>query len=111
MKGKMRKALQIFIEDTDKWQGESLSEVIVRLLHKRKIAGATVWTGVMGYGIAGRIHRKGLFGVTDEKPIIIIAIDSEDKLRAVLPEILPMVKEGLVTLSDTEVFEAPNQGS
>ena len=104
MKGKMCKALQIFIEDTDKWQGEPLGEAIVRLLHKRGIAGATVLNGVMGYGTAGRIHRKGLFGVSDEKPVIITAIDSEKSLRAVVPEILPMVKEGVVALFDTEVF-------
>jgi PII-like signaling protein len=108
MKGTMYKALQIFIEDTDKWRGESLSDAIVRLLHKRGIAGATVCNGVMGYGAAGRIHRKGLFGVSDERPVIITAIDSEKNLRAVVPEILQMVKEGLVALSDVEVFEIPN---
>ncbi len=109
MKGKMCKALQVFIEDTDKWGGEPLSEAIIRLLHKRGIAGATVWNGVMGYGAGGRIHRKGLFGVTDEKPVVITAIDSEKNLRAVVPEILPMVKEGVVALSDIEVFETPSQ--
>ena len=109
MKGKICKTLQIFIEDTDKWEGEPLSEALVRLLKKRKIAGATVWNGVMGYGTGGRIHRKGLFGVTDEKPVIIVAIDSEAKLRAVLPEILPMIKEGVLTLSDSEVFVVPDE--
>ena len=109
MTGEMCKTLQIFIEDTDTWEGDPLSEAIVRLLHQRGIAGATVWNGVMGYGTAGRIHRKGLFGVTDEKPVIIAAIDSEESLRAVLPEILPMVKEGVVALSDTEVFVTQSQ--
>jgi PII-like signaling protein len=106
MTGTMCKTLQIFIEDTDIWEGERLSEAIVHLLHKRGIAGATVWNGVMGYGAAGRIHRKGLFGVTDEKPVIITAIDSEKNLRNILPDILPMVKEGVVALLDTEVFSA-----
>jgi PII-like signaling protein len=109
VKGKIRKTLQIFIEDSDTWEGASLSEVIVRLLRKRKIAGATVWNGVMGYGSAGRIHKKGLFGVTDEKPVIITAIDSEEKIRAVIPEILLMIKDGLVALSDSEVFVKPDE--
>jgi PII-like signaling protein len=109
MKAKMCKTLQIFIEDTDKWKGEPLSEALVRLLKKRNIAGATVWNGVMGYGYAGRIHKKGLFGVTDEKPVVIVAIDSEAKIRAVLPEILPMIKDGVLTLSDSEVFVVPDE--
>jgi hypothetical protein len=107
MKGKMCKTLQIFIEDTDMWKNEPLSDAIVRLLHKRGILGATVLNGVMGYGAAGRIHRRGLFGVHDERPVIITAIDSEENIRAVVPEILPMVKEGLVALFDAEIFIAP----
>jgi PII-like signaling protein len=110
MKGTLCKTLQIFIEDSDRWEGAPLSEALVRLLRKRKIAGATVLNGVMGYGSAGRIHRKGLFGVTDEKPVIVIAIDSDAKLRSVLPEILPMIKEGVLTLSDCEVFVVPDEG-
>jgi len=61
----------------------------------------------MGYGLTRRIHKKGLFGVTDERPVIITAIDSEESLRAVIPEILPMVKEGVVALLDAEIFRTP----
>ncbi len=53
MDGEIRKCLQIFIEDTDTWEGEPLYEAIVRLLHKRGITGATVWSVVMGYGAHG----------------------------------------------------------
>jgi uncharacterized protein len=106
MIGTMCKTLQIFIEDTDMWEGERLADAIVHLLHKRGIAGATVCSGIMGFGAAGRIHRKGLFGITDEKPMIITAIDSEERLRGIVPEILPMIKEGLVAMFDTEVFVA-----
>jgi PII-like signaling protein len=36
--------------------------------------------------------------------MIITAIDSEERLRAVVPEILPMIQDGLVAMFDTEVF-------
>jgi PII-like signaling protein len=104
MKGEIRKCLQIFVEDNDTWEGDPLYEAIVRLLHKRGVAGATVWSGVMGYGAHGRIHRKGLFGVADQKPILITVIDTEDSIRSVLPDLLPMVKEGILLLQDAEVF-------
>ncbi len=104
MTGTPRKYLQIFIEDTDRWEGSPLYEAIVHLLERRGVAGATVWNGVMGYGASRRVHRKGLFGVTDEKPVVITAIDSEEKIRAVLPHVLPMVKEGVIMLHDVELF-------
>lgn len=102
MTGTKRKYLQIFIEDTDTWRGDPLYDAIVRMLEKRGVAGATVWQGIMGYGETRQVHRTGLFG--DERPVIISVIDSEKRIRAVLPELLSMVKEGLVVLFDAEVF-------
>jgi uncharacterized protein len=104
MHGSKCKSMLVFIEDTDTWEGEPLYEAIVRLLHRNQVAGATVWSGVMGYGAHGRIHRKGLFGVADERPMMIAAIDTEEKIRGVMSELLSMVKEGAVVLQDAEVF-------
>jgi PII-like signaling protein len=102
MTGSPRKYLQVFVEDTDTWDGRPLYEAIVRMLERRGISGATVWSGIMGYGSSRLVHRRGLFG--DENPIIITVIDSEERIRAVLPHLVPMVKEGLVVIFDAEVF-------
>jgi PII-like signaling protein len=106
MKMERKKCLMIFIEDTDTWKGERLYEVIVRLMHKRGISGATALSGITGFGAAGQIHRKGLFGVSDERPIIIVAIDSEAKVKEAIEAVAPLVKEGLICTYDTEVFTA-----
>jgi uncharacterized protein len=97
------KILLIFIDQTDTWQDIPLHEAIVRVLERNGIAGATVFSGIMGYGIHRRIHRRGLLGVSDDKPLTIAAIDNEDKLRNVLPAVRPMVREGLIGLTDFEV--------
>ena len=104
MKIEKKKCLMIFIEDTDTWKGEPLYEVLVRLMHKRGVAGASAVSGITGFGAAGQIHRKGLFGVSDEKPIIIVAVDSEEKIREAIEAVAPLIKEGLICTYDTEVF-------
>ena len=104
MKVEKKKCLMIFIEDTDTWKGEPLYEVLVRLMHKRGVAGASAVSGITGFGAAGQIHRKGLFGVSDEKPIIIVAVDSEEKIREAIDAVAPLIKEGLICTYDTEVF-------
>jgi uncharacterized protein len=98
------KLLVIFVDETDRWDGLPLYEAIVRRLRQRHIAGATVHIGVMGYGSHLHVHHKGLFGVSDDRPVTISIVDSELKLRQVLPEIRPMVKEGLVILLDAELL-------
>lgn len=99
------KLLLIFIDETDTW-GESrvpLYEAIVEKLYESGIDGATVHSGIMGFGANRRMHRKRLFGVTDDRPITITVIDTEAKLRAVLPKLSEMVVEGLLFLVDGEV--------
>ena len=98
------KMLLIFIDQTDTWQNVPLHTAIVRVLEQNGIAGATVLSGIMGYGIHRHIHRRGLLGVSDDKPLTIAVIDNEDKLRSVLPIIRPMVREGLIGLTDFEVI-------
>ena len=110
MKLKKKKCLMIFIEDTDTWKGQPLYEVIVRLMHKRGLDGATAVSGITGFGVGGRIHGKGLFGVSDEKPIIIVAVDSEAKVKEAIDAVAPLVKDGLICTYDTEVF-TPEAGS
>src|SRR5262245_54171603 len=91
-----RKMLLIIVKDVDRWGDQPLHEAILRTLLRLGVAGATAWTGIEGYGESGRLHHRGLFGVSDEKPILIAAIDTAEKLRAVAPSIIPMVKGGLV---------------
>lgn len=97
--------LLIYIDETDTW-GDSrvpLYEAIVEKLFELGIDGATVHTGIMGYGANRRLHRKRLFGVTDDRPVTISAVDTEQRLRNALHAIRPMVREGLVFLVPGEI--------
>ncbi len=99
-----QKTLLIFVDETDMWKDTHLYAAIVIALERHGIAGATVNLGLMGYGRHRRIHRKGLFGVSDDHPVTIVAVDTEDKIRSVLPVVTPMVREGLIMLQDAEVI-------
>src|SRR5262249_17301436 len=99
------KMLVIFIDETDQWDNRPLYEAIVRRLRQLGVSGATVTSGMMGFGAHLKVHHKRLFGVSDDRPAVISVVDSESTIRRVLPEIRGMVKEGLVVLLDAEVVE------
>jgi PII-like signaling protein len=61
--------------------------------------------GIMGFGTHMKVHHKRLFGISDDKPIVITVVDNEQKIREILPEIKTMVTEGLIVLLDVEVIE------
>ena len=99
-----KKLMLAFMDETDTLGELPLYEAIVRRLVQWGIAGATVQAGIMGYGMHHQVHRKRLFGVSDDRPITIAVVDEEEKLRRVAPEVRKMVAEGLVLLMNVVNF-------
>src|SRR5947209_10400796 len=103
------KMLRVYIGEDDKWEGEPLHEAIVKKLRMMDVAGATVYRGLMGYGAQQRLHKKsGWLGLSTDLPIMLSVIDTEEKIRRVLPVLDEMVDEGLVVLSDVEIIKYTN---
>jgi uncharacterized protein len=99
------KMMIIYLDETDVYGTGPLYEAIIRRLRQLGVNGATAVAGVMGFGAHLKVHRKRLFGISDDKPVVITVVDSEPVIRELLPEIRGMVKEGLVVLLDAEVIE------
>ncbi len=97
------KMLSVYVDETDLWEASPLYEALVRRMRQLGLAGATVQTGIMGFGAHGHVHHKHLFGISDDKPVIITVVDNEAAIMAALPAIRAMVKEGLVLLQDVQV--------
>jgi PII-like signaling protein len=99
------KLLRIYVGEDDRWEDEPLHEAIVKKLRMMDIAGATVYRGLLGYGAQNRVHRSGFLGLSNDLPIMLSVIDTEEKIRDVLPVLDEMVDEGLIALSDVEIIK------
>ena len=98
------KLLRIFIGEADKWQGEPLYQAIVHLAKKEGMAGATALKGFMGFGCKSHLHTAKLLRLSEDLPIVIEIVDSEEKINRFLPHLDGMVKEGLITLERANVI-------
>jgi PII-like signaling protein len=99
------KMVRIYIGEDDRWEGEPLHEAIVKRLRMMDIAGATVYRGVLGFGAQQRMHRSGFLGLSNDLPLMITAVDTEEKIKSILPVLDEMVDEGLIALSDVEIIK------
>jgi PII-like signaling protein len=97
--------LRIFIGESDRWHGRPLYEAIVLKARELHMAGATVLRGPMGFGAHSRLHTLKILRLSEDLPIIIEMVDSEEKISAFLPHIDEMVTEGLVTLEKVRVIK------
>jgi PII-like signaling protein len=99
------KMMRILIGENDKWEDRPLYEALVRALRANDIAGVTVYRGILGYGANRRIHKDSTLSVSHDAPILLTVVESEEKLRAFIPVLDQMVKQGLVVLSDVDVIK------
>jgi PII-like signaling protein len=103
MRGTAR-LMRIYMGESDKWQGEPLYEAIVKRLRLMEIAGATVYRGILGYGIKGHTHKSGRLGFSHDLPVMISIVDTEEKLATAVNEIESMIEDGIIVLSDVDVI-------
>lgn len=103
------KLLRIFVGESDRVGGRPLYEAIVHKAHDLGLAGATVWRGIEGFGAASRIHTAKILRLSEDLPILIEIVDSEEKIRAALPLFDAMIEAsgggGLITLEKAEIIK------
>src|SRR5438094_7494789 len=98
--------LRIHISESDRHQGKPLYEAIVEKCRQLKIAGATVFRGLEGFGETAEIHRAHL--LAHDQPIVITIVDSADNLRGLIPAIEDIMDTGMIAMSDVTVRRIQN---
>ena len=94
--------LSIFIDETDHWHHKPLYAEIVHRAHQAGLAGASVFRGIEGYGATSRIHTTHVFRLSEDLPLLIIIVDSEERIRGFLPQLDELDISGLVALDEIE---------
>jgi hypothetical protein len=97
--------LRIFVGESDRWHGRPLYEAIVLKARELHLAGATVLRGAMGFGATSRLHTFKVLRLSEDLPIVIEIVDSEEKIDRLLPHLDEMVQEGLLTLERVRVIK------
>lgn len=103
------KLLRIYIGELDKINGKVLYEAIVKKAHKLGLAGATVIRGIEGFGGNRRtIHTAKILRLSEDLPIVIEIVDTEEKIRMAVNEFEEMVEKSgagvLITLENVEIL-------
>ena len=97
--------LRIFIGESDSYKGKALYEQIVLKARELNLAGATVTRGIMGFGADSRMHTAKLLRLSEDLPVVIEIVDTEENLNKLLPFLDEVVIEGLITLEKVRVVK------
>jgi len=100
--------------EADRVQGRALYSALVEKARELGLAGATVWRGVEGFGARSRIHTARILRLSEDLPVIVEIVDSEENIRDALPALDALIEAagggGLVTLEAAEVIKYTHGG-
>lgn len=103
-----RTLMRIFIGESDRCEegphrGLALHEALLRLFRERGLAGATVHRGIKGFGASATVHTVDVLRLSLDLPVIVEVVETEEKVREILPDLDRMIGGGLVTLETVRV--------
>ncbi len=96
--------LRIFVGEDDTYRGRPLYEQIVLKARELNLAGATVVRGIMGFGASSRIHTARILRLSEDLPVVIEIVDTQEKIQRLLPFLDEAVKEGLITMEKVRII-------
>ncbi|MGO9893146.1 MAG: DUF190 domain-containing protein [Bryobacteraceae bacterium] len=97
---KKAKLLRLHFGESDRYNGKPLYEAIVNRCKELKIAGATVFRGLEGYGETAEIHRHRL--TRKDQPIVVTIVDTPENLARLIPEVEEMMDTGMIATSEVD---------
>jgi PII-like signaling protein len=99
--------VRIILGESDKLNGKSLYETIIRKALAEGLAGATAWHGEMGFDASSRIRTSKILDLSNDLPVIIEIVDTTEKINAFLPFIESQLEAaqcgGIITIETVEV--------
>ena len=102
--------MRVFIGESDRYHHQPLYRALVELLRREKLSGATVLRGILGFGAQSHLHTTHLLRLSQDLPVVIEVVDSQENIDRVMPEIDQMVTGGLITLEKVRVVRYAPSG-
>ena len=102
------KLLRIHVGELDRARGKPLFEALVVEARAAGLSGATVLRGIESFGASSVVHRARLLELSEDLPIVIEIVDTEEKIRAFLERVEPLLEEAgcgvLMTMERVEIL-------
>jgi len=97
--------LRIFFGEDDRFEHKPLHEAIVLKAREMHLGGATVLRGHVGFGQSSILHTTKILRLSQDLPVVVEIVDSQEKIDAFLPVLDRMMTSGLVTIEKVQVLQ------
>ena len=96
--------LRIFTGESVRVGHRPVYEVLIDKAREQHLSGATVLRCVMGFGRTSHLHTSKVLRLSDDLPIVIEIVDTEEKIAAFMPVVDRIMPSGMATLEKVRAY-------
>lgn len=98
--------LALYFGEHDRHDGRFLSDAILDLFARSRLASSVLLRGAEGFGAAQRLQTDRLLSLSEDLPLVAVGVDRRERIEALVPELVEMAGDGLLTLERARLLTA-----
>jgi PII-like signaling protein len=90
--------LTTYFGERDRTGHRLLADALLDLYGRHRVQSSILLRGVEGFGLRHHLHTDRLLTLSEDLPVVTVAVDTRERIEAMLPEVLEIKRRGLLTL-------------
>jgi PII-like signaling protein len=100
--------LTTYFGERDRGRGRFLSDALADVYAHHRVRASVVLRGVEGFGVKHHLHSDRLLTLSEDLPLVSVAVDARERIEAVLGEVVELFGDGLITLERASMAAPPS---
>jgi len=98
--------LTVYAGERDHSGGRLLSDALMDLYERHGVRESVLLRGLEGFGISHRLQTERLLTLSEDLPILAVALDSPRRIQTLVAEVSALTPHGLITLERAQLLGA-----
>ncbi len=99
--------LTAYIGERDRAHGQLLADALMELFAREGVRTSVLLRGIEGFGIKHRLQTERLLTLSEDLPLLAIALDTPARIEALMEEVRALSRHGVITLERARMLSAP----
>jgi len=90
--------LSVYLGERDRAGGRLLADALLDVFAGHRVRTSVLLRGAEGFGIKHRLHSEGLLTLSEDLPLVALALDTRPRIETLLDDVRALAAHGLITL-------------
>jgi len=103
--------LTIYFGERDRAGSRFLADALCGLAEHRGFATSVMLRGIEGFGFKHHLHTGRLLTLSEDLPLVFVAVDVPEQIEATVPEVRELMGDGLISLERARFSTDPGDAA